>query len=273
MQMKLHISSPASLLAYLGLMAPYLLARVILRCFQGGADSRRSLSSFFGWRTLLDYLLWLRAKIGVPLILLLKFTVGRPYFHERRVSRLIRASRGRLFVDLGAHLGHYTLLAAGNYDCVMAVEPHHAYAHLLDELVRFSCPNGSVKVVECAIGETDGYTELYFHERSGSISIYDQTVTYTPTFEERHHRQIGRTRVLRFQTLLDGLEADLVKVDIEGAEWTLLNPETVGRSMSWVIECHDLSRLEEMIQCFHQSGFTTIMLDDYHIYAWRSKAQ
>ena len=64
---------------------------------------------------------------------------------------------------------------------------------------------------------------------------------------------------------------DLIKVDVEGAEWQVLDGtrKVMPRIKSWIIEIHDINRKQELEDRLSLEGYVTKWLDEKHIYAWR----
>jgi len=65
--------------------------------------------------------------------------------------------------------------------------------------------------------------------------------------------------------------ADLVKVDVEGAEWEVLNgaKNVMSKIRSWLIELHDTTRKNELKDLLKSSGYNVRWVDRNHIFAWR----
>lgn len=122
--------------------------------------------------------------------------------------------RGDLFVDLGAHVGYYTLIAAnavGAAGKVLAFEPNPASAAILRANVR---RNGfdHVRVQEACAAEAVGFTPFHLAEDDGECSIYHP-----------RRRDLAGHRLFVEKTALDDLMpevrfARLIKIDVEGAE-------------------------------------------------------
>lgn len=124
---------------------------------------------------------------------------------------------GMTFVDAGAHVGHYTLLASDLVAAggrVIAFEPHPVLGQVLRRNVeRAGCAN--VTVSSLALGRADGPGDLVLHPRDnfGASSLRADSQT----------GHLPRAPV-RVSTLDDFLEraglptVDVVKLDVEGAE-------------------------------------------------------
>ena len=128
------------------------------------------------------------------------------------------AKEGDTVVDIGAHIGYYTLLAArivGDTGKVYAFEPDPANHDVLVGNIKL---NGfqNVVTVRKAISDKNGQIELYLNEKNtGGHSIYRpekvkrlvvvESVTLDDYFKNREH------------------PIDIVKMDIEGAEMAALS--------------------------------------------------
>jgi hypothetical protein len=64
---------------------------------------------------------------------------------------------------------------------------------------------------------------------------------------------------------------DLVKVDVEGAEWLVLtgSQNVTNRIHAWIVELHDRNRKKELRDWMTDYGYNHRWLDENHIFAWR----
>jgi len=135
------------------------------------------------------------------------------------VKRLLR--RDMTAVDVGAHHGIYTLLAAkcvGWHGRVVAIEPSPRECERLEKHLRLNrCSN--VELVPCAAGEDPGEADLHviqgFNDWCNSLRL---PATAEPV-------AMVRVPVRRLDDILTDLEiskVDFVKLDVEGAELSVL---------------------------------------------------
>jgi FkbM family methyltransferase len=129
---------------------------------------------------------------------------------------------GMTFVDAGAHVGHFTLLASqavGSAGRVIAFEPHPVLSRVLRRNVsRARCAN--VTVIPAALGRVRGTGRLVLHppDNFGASSLgSDQASANHPrvavdvtTLDEA----LGRLKVP---------VVDLAKIDVEGAELDVID--------------------------------------------------
>lgn len=120
---------------------------------------------------------------------------------------------GETVVDVGAHIGYYTLIAAsivGNKGKVYAFEPDPRNFQLLKKNVReFGCTN--VVLINKAVSNINGDAILYLNnENSGDHRVYN-------TGDKR--RTIKITTITLDDYFKDKkTKIDLIKMDIQGAE-------------------------------------------------------
>ena len=136
---------------------------------------------------------------------------------------------GMVVVDVGANVGYYTLIAArvvGEQGRVFAFEPD---PRTLAALSTNVAANGlhNVTVIGKAASDGEGDCEMYLDSSANRSSLYRSASLDRVTRRER----IETTRV---DKVLGRLEADVVKMDIEGGEPAALRgmrrslkPETV----------------------------------------------
>jgi len=136
-----------------------------------------------------------------------------------RVHRLIdrAAGPGAVVVDIRAHVGYNTIYASrrvGPSGRVVAIEPAADNLRILRENVAIN-GIGNVVVQPVAAGAAAASRDLFLRgEHSAVNSVFETSVYGTVTAVER-------VRVAPVDDLVEG-RADLVKIDVEGAELDVL---------------------------------------------------
>jgi FkbM family methyltransferase len=136
---------------------------------------------------------------------------------------------GDLVVDVGANIGYMTSLFAarvGPAGRVESFEPHpRIFARLrrnVESCRRRGLPAAEVTLHECALGDSDGWTRLVepriFGINEGASTVAPGGVTTQNAAGEASFE----IRVARFDSVLDGRQAALLKVDVEGFEAEVL---------------------------------------------------
>lgn len=188
-------------------------------------------------------------------------------------AALVRATlpAGGTFVDVGANIGFFTLLAAAKVGAggrVVALEPHPGIADVLRQNVAM---NGlpHVRVMQVAAADTGGRAVLSgFAEDGGNwgVSSLAGAPGGGPGFD---------VRCALLDELMDEAEvasADLVKVDVEGAEHRVLRGMRdglrAGRYARVLVEMHPwtygdfATELGEMVEEMRSAEYTGWLMEE-----------
>jgi FkbM family methyltransferase len=136
-------------------------------------------------------------------------------------------SPGMLFIDIGANVGYFTLVAAqqvGQLGRVIAVEPNPLVAEQLRQNVARSGLSNAV-VVQAACSDSNQRRSLYLANISGTGN------TGQSSFSAQNARSEVSVDVecVTVDQLVEGAKStrvDLVKIDVEGAEMSVLRGMT-----------------------------------------------
>jgi len=121
-----------------------------------------------------------------------------------------------IFLDIGAHIGLYTIRLARRVSKVIALEPEPQNYALLYRNVVMHGLDQKVLVLPIAISDKDGYAMLCVKASSGA---------HTLEGEVNCKKKVG-VLSLKIHTLLELLNinrADVVKIDVEGHESKVIN--------------------------------------------------
>lgn len=191
--------------------------------------------------------------------------------YEPRVSRKLIQFKGERFVDIGANTGYYCKLLFRNFKEVVACEPHPGNLFLLQKGLR-DIPNATV--MPLAVSDTRGEIDLYQAEVAGEHTI-EKEFRYRPgTLLNRSELRTGGNPVRIKTTTFDSLDfksVDLVKIDVEGAEWRVLvgAKESLSnhRIKRLMIELHDRARRVELERLLSRYRYKFSWLSPDHILA------
>lgn len=182
-----------------------------------------------------------------------------------------RATPGALVVDVGAHLGHYSLIAGrgvGNSGKVLAFEPHPRNLKYLRQNIQDNDLSDHVVVVSQAISAQRGSATFYVDEfESDTSGLHQSSADSLPMQIE--------TAPLSAH-LPDGQLPSLIKVDVEGAELEVLsgmeniieNAKKAGSPFALVIECNDAAltlagaSAELLVQRLKKFGLKLFLIDE-----------
>jgi FkbM family methyltransferase len=190
---------------------------------------------------------------------------------ESEVSSLLIRKRGCLFIDIGAAFGYYSFLLHDNFEEVLAVEPHRKNVEII-ERIKERNHYEKIKVLQCAISDKNGTAKLYLSYRPLD-GLGGHSLTRSGAYVSSPPKYIEVKTVTLDSLLARTIDADLVKVDVEGAEWMVLNgaKEVMNRIRSWLIELHDPTRKKELEKLMTSFSYRVKWVDDIHIYAWKQR--
>lgn len=117
-----------------------------------------------------------------------------------------------LFVDVGANIGSYTVLASGVVGCrTVSIEPVPGTFSKLERNIRINALEGKVRLHHCAAGAGEG--EVWFRTDHDTMN---RVVDPSDPVEKM------RVVVRGLDTILGVDVGELWKVDVEGYEWEVL---------------------------------------------------
>lgn len=138
-----------------------------------------------------------------------------------------KISTNDIVVDVGAHVGVFSVKAASKAKCVLAVEPCRFNFELLLKNIRANCAD-NVTAVNAAVFNYNGTVNLFMHGQSGLHSTVKQT----------------REAILITAAKLDSLleeskfgKVTFLKIDTEGAEKQVLEgaSRTITRDRPYIV--------------------------------------
>lgn len=130
-----------------------------------------------------------------------------------------------VFIDAGANQGEFSIAAARivQQGKVIAFEPVSEYRERLIENIRLN-GFGNVQVITAALGEKEGSLPIYDRQEKFTDGTRNEGLPTLFASESRHHaREVVQVR--RLDDVLRELgipRVDVIKLDIEGAEWIAL---------------------------------------------------
>ena len=118
---------------------------------------------------------------------------------------------GDLFLDIGANIGTYTVLASGICRAkTWAFEPDHDTVQRLKRNIAVNSLDALVKVYECALGAEQGEVAFTF-----GLDTVNRIAA-------ANDKKVRRVRGERLDTLIVDSQPIMLKLDVEGAEEDVL---------------------------------------------------
>lgn len=176
----------------------------------------------------------------------------------------VRALRpGLTVLDIGAHLGYYTLLAARAGARVYAFEPDQRTFACLTRNVRANGFTGRVTLVPKAVSDRPSRVPFFLTDNPAHSGLLDDATRGRTTIVDQ---------ICLDEFLGDAVTADIIKMDIQGAELLGLRgmERTLARSggLTMFIECWPEglraagASANELIAYLHDRGFAVQVIDE-----------
>lgn len=188
--------------------------------------------------------------------------------YEYKVRSIFKPELRDTVVDVGAHLGEYTIPCAKLASNVVAIEANPEVFEILRENIQVNRLSNIVTVNKAAF-DSQGYQYLNLSaDRTGMGSVLPDHV------EDK--TQIIKVMADTLDNILSELQIDKVdwiKIDVEGAEeYVIRGARTTISSnlenIKIIIECHSNETMKQVIEMLvKQFGFVLEQLDAQHIYA------
>jgi FkbM family methyltransferase len=167
----------------------------------------------------------------------------------------------RLFTDVGAHVGYYTLLASKIAKEIISIEPNPFNYKLLKFNLRINKIK-NVYALNIAASNYNGETGIFIPKLKGKIA----------TDESRLDNNISRIKikVVKLDDLLlkIGKNPDVIKIDVEGSEMQVLEglQEALRKGVKCLmIEVHSEENKAKAISFIKSLGYKTIQVSKFLI--------
>lgn len=195
--------------------------------------------------------------------------------HEKNTTKLFQKvlQPGNTFLDLGANVGYFSLLAArlvGKTGKVFSFEPEPTNFHYLTQNLRINNYD-QVRPEPKAVSDSPGLVKLYicpYDSGHHTINQPEGIRSYRPEYDYRQEQFIEVEKV-RLDDYFPDLHVDVIKMDVEGAELLAL------AGMDRLIRRHE--NLQMFVEFFpllirkmggSPEEFIRRLLEDYHFSAF-----
>ena len=166
---------------------------------------------------------------------------------ENEIIELFRPKQGDIVVDVGAHIGRYTIIASkrvGTNGKVISIEAHPGNYEMLNRNIEL---NGltNVTTLNYAVYSKETKIKLFLPGEKSNRTIYNTLISTRATDEEKFVEVNADT----LDDLLQNNEishADInwIKIDVEGAELEVLKGAdsimSNSKNITLLIEVHDI---------------------------------
>lgn len=160
--------------------------------------------------------------------------------HERFLNDVMKIPENGVFIDIGAHVGHFSIRLSKTASQVIAIEPGDVQVRGLIKNINLNNIQ-NIKIVQAAASDHDGKVNLFIPRAGnyGQMRIQDSNEGLTSCYK-LDTLILGPSHVNLPNSPLERI--DLIKVDVQGAEAKVLAGmhEVVSKyKPRLVIELHD----------------------------------
>ena len=186
--------------------------------------------------------------------------------HEEEIIRQFRPKEGDTVVDIGAHMGRYTITSSksvGESGRVIAVEAHPYNFRLLQDNLRLNKLT-NVCALNLAVYSKKARLKLYLPDEDLGYTGHHSLMTNYLATKNRKQKE-GRYIEVQADTLDNLLRSkgittvNWIKIDVEGAEYEVLKGavETLAESkdISILVEVHGKETYHPTMELFKLNNF------------------
>jgi FkbM family methyltransferase len=198
---------------------------------------------------------------SADLEVLYEIYVERAYDPPKEVAGAIERAPIRTVADLGAHVGLFSGWAQASFgpEGIIAVEPDPANLEQLRACAALNEGATAWTVIAAAAATKDGEARLVATEGQSSFVARGGL--------EGNMARIAVSQVDAFPLIAD---ADLVKIDVEGAEWPLLADRRLGELAARFVvvehhprNCPSASARETCVERLERADYRTVLGPDW----------
>lgn len=190
--------------------------------------------------------------------------------HERRITRILAESfkDDDVFIDIGAHIGKYVLLAGQRIKNgrIVAIEPNPSTFDVLNKNIKLNKIQARLDCINAAISDVDGVARLRVNKRSSTCSIVEDDASAV------------EVRCIRLDSIVEELgikKIDWLLIDVEGAEDKVMlsGKESIPLVKNMIVEIHSKANLALLKDYLLNNNFNVNLMEEglsrIHLYATR----
>jgi len=181
------------------------------------------------------------------------------------LSPFLQGSYKGIFLDIGAHIGKYSVLFADRFDKVIAVEPEQNNFSTLLRNIRLNKLEGKITALKRAVyNESDLVVTITLNSLNlGAHSVLSPRNSRDAPLRQQDVRTITIDDITRrCQVPLEDIR--FVKIDVEGAEYLVLDgmrEVLAAGAAKLVIEVLDAQRVKKVTSLLAEYGYAVTQID------------
>jgi FkbM family methyltransferase len=186
--------------------------------------------------------------------------------HEEKIIELFHPKEGDIVVDVGAHMGRYTITSSkyvGPQGKVIAVEAHPYNFKMLQRNISL---NGLTNVIaiKCALYSKKARLKLYLPDEELGYTMHHSLMTnyLVAKYSEKIEQKYIEVEAYTLDSLLqfNGIDqVNWIKIDVEGAEYEVLRGAkeilSANKRISILVEVHGKDTYGPTIELLRSNNF------------------
>jgi len=176
-----------------------------------------------------------------------------PLTHEFLVKK---ARESDVFLDIGAHIGVYSIRLAKKVSKVIALEPEHKNYSFLCKNILVNNLSNKVIPLPIAASDKDSYANLCIKISSGAHTLEN-------SFNCKRKTKIITLTVDTLLKILKIWKVDMIKIDVEGHEARVINGmrKLLSHNPPRVLVIEISKRNLYLLETFAKLGYNIVKLD------------
>jgi FkbM family methyltransferase len=189
--------------------------------------------------------------------------------HEDEIIKYVNPKEGDVFVDVGAHFGRYTLIAAknvGRSGKVISIEAHPRNFRILKKNVELNRLT-NVIALQYAVYSKQMRLKLHLPDEDLGYTMHHSVVPEYLLSKYEQKEKIENNYIEVNADTLDSIlgsigitQVNWIKIDVEGAELEVLKGSKIllanSKDIHLVIEVHGRETYEPVVRLLHKHGMT-----------------
>ena len=175
---------------------------------------------------------------------------------ENEIIEKFHPKTGEIVIDVGAHYGRYTIIAAkrvGPKGKVVAIEADPKNLEILNKNIKLNKLNNNVITCNYAVHSKETKIKLYTPEEASGRTIYNTIMSERISHEEKFIEVNANT----LDSILEenGIKhekVDWIKIDVEGAELEVLKGAhkilSESKNIILLVEIHSLNLYKSIVK-------------------------
>jgi FkbM family methyltransferase len=188
---------------------------------------------------------------------------------EEDIVKLFRPKEGDIVIDVGAHIGKYTILASkmvGSTGKVIAIEAHPANYDILNKNIVLN-KLSNVTTLNYAVHSKEAMVKLYEPGQEEGFTIYNTIMSDRERVNNQKYIEV-KANTLDSLMLANGIsQVNWIKVDVEGAELEVLKGSTSvlssSKDISILLEVHNVG---DKKKTFYEPIMTLLRSNKFRIF-------